>query len=341
MEITKTANEDEWNELLARSDNATIYHTPEWKQFLEKTFNYKPRYLFAKDDVGDLVGMLPLFEVRSKLTGNRLSSVPFSHSCGIIGQDEVRDLLIKEGIELHTSLNNGYFEIRDNIKMEGFSHKNSFSTHILDLSFNIDEVWKKLDKSSVRWAVNKSKKIGLNAESSTNKEDLLQFYELNCTTKKDIGVPCHPWNFFRNMFSCLEGKVSLYVAKHGEEIVGGGIFEYFNNNVIYGYGAANPEFLKFHPYNSFIWQSIEDSCRDGYSTFDFGRTSYDNTGLMNFKKKWGTSEKKLYYAYYPNKAESFTGNRENKKYEIGSRIIKRIPIQMYKTFSDITFQHFG
>ena len=341
IEISTDANEGEWNDLLARSDNATIYHTPEWKQFLEKTFNYKPKYLFAKNEVGDLVGLLPLFEVRSKLTGNRLCSVPFSHSCGVIGRDDVRDSLIKEGLELHSNLDTRYLEIRDHIKMEGFSFQNSFSTHVLEISSKKDDVWKRLDKSSTRWAITKSKKIGVYAESSTNKEDLLQFYELNCATKKDIGVPCHPWKFFRNLFSCLQGNVSLYIAKYEGETVGGGIFEYFKSNVLYGYGAANPEFLKLHPYSAFIWKSIEDACDDGYSSFDFGRTSYDNEGLINFKKRWGTSEIKLYYTYYPTKTQSFTEKRESKKYEIGNKIIKRTPFSLYKCFSNVTFHHFG
>jgi lipid II:glycine glycyltransferase (peptidoglycan interpeptide bridge formation enzyme) len=117
--------------------------------------------------------------------------------------------------------------------------------------------------------------------------------------------------------------------------------QYFKDTVSYGYGAANPGYLKSHPYNAFIWKSIEDACLNGYKYYDFGRTSYDNVGLINFKKRWGTIEKKLYYSYYPKNPESLTGNRDNFKYRLGTKVIRRMPMPVYKKFSDVVFGHFG
>ena len=227
------------------------------------------------------------------------------------------------------------------INSNGFHCQNSFSTYILELSSNSDETWNKLEKKSARWATTKSKKMGVRVESTKHIEDLKSFYELNCITKKDIGVPCHPWKFFKNMFELMNEYVLLYIAKYQDEIIAGGVFEYFNDTVIYGYGAADPNNLKLHPYNAFVWKSIEDACANGYKYFDFGRTSYDNEGLINFKKRWGTIEKKLYYSYYPNNPESLTGNRENIKYKYGTKAIQKMPLNIYKIFSNSTFQHFG
>jgi len=100
VEIVQQVPEDEWRVYLERSSNATLYHTPEWKAFLEKTFGYESRYLFATDESGRLIGMLPLFEVRSRLTGNRLCSVPFSHECGCLGNDIAGTALIEGAITI-------------------------------------------------------------------------------------------------------------------------------------------------------------------------------------------------------------------------------------------------
>jgi len=43
----------------------------------------------------------------------------------------------------------------------------------------------------------KSGKLGVSVASSTDIEDLKEFYELNCITKQSLGVPCHPWEFFK------------------------------------------------------------------------------------------------------------------------------------------------
>ena len=196
-------------------------------------------------------------------------------------------------------------------------------------------------KKSARWATTKSKSIGVQVSSTNNVEDLKEFYEINALTKRDLGVPCHPWKFFKNMFELLDKYVTLYVAKYDNEIIAGGIIESFKDSVLYGYGAAHPDYLKFHPYNAFIWKSIEDACVNGYAYFDFGRTSYDNKGLIDFKKRWGTTEKKLYYSYYPTNPEKLTENRESLKYKYGTKVIHKMPILAYKKFSDSIFQHFG
>lgn len=341
INIIKNVDEEEWKSFLNKYHEATIYHTPEWKQLLEKTFGYKSEYLFAKDESGNIAGFLPLFYIKSKLTGNRLCSVPFSHICSSLGTKEASTALIEEAICLFQKSTLNTLEIRGTLNDERFVNLNSFSTYILELSSNPNDVWPKLDKGSVRWAVKKAEKSGVAVETTRDMSALKEFYEINAMTKKDLGVPCHPWKFFKNMFDILGNSVSLYVSKHDSEIIGGGIMVYFKDTVLYGYGASNPNYLNLHPYNSFIWKSIEDACLKGYNFYDFGRTSYSNTGLIDFKKRWGTIETKLYYSNYPTKSNSLSENRESAKYKFASKVIGEMPLLMYKQFSDTVFQHFG
>lgn len=338
-DIVPNIRYEEWKTFLDSFNIASIYHTPQWKNFLENTFDYEPKYLFAKDECGNLTGLLPLFYIKSKLTANRLCSVPFSHFCGYLGSEDSRDSLIGEAINEYSKLNASYFEIRDLV--EGLPHQNSFSTYILELSSNVDEIWNKLDKESVRRAITKSIKMGVQVNATKDVEDLKDFYELNCINKKDSGVPCHPWKFFKNIFEYLNGNISLYTVKYNDMIIAGGIFLYFSDNVIYGYSASHPDYLNFYPNNAFIWKSIEDACANGYKHFDFGRVSYDNKGLINFKKRWGTTETKLYYSYYPNTPETWAGNRETLKYKLATNTIQIMPSIFYKKFSENVFEYFG
>jgi FemAB-related protein (PEP-CTERM system-associated) len=341
INIEKKVREKEWNSFLNKSDGATIYHTPEWKRFLEKTFGYKSEYLFANNESEDIIGFLPLFYIKSKLTGNKLCSVPFSHICDPIGTKDASRYLLEEAINLFQKSNLNFLEIRGTINDERFMNLNSFSTYILELSPKPDDVWSKLNKGSVRWAIKKARNAGVTVETTRDIGDLKEFYEINALTKKDLGVPCHPWKFFKNMFDILGTRASLYTAKFNGEIIGGGIMIDFKDRVLYGYGASNPNYLNLHPYNSFIWKSIEDSCVKGYNIYDFGRTSYSNTGLIDFKRRWGTVETKLYYNYYPMKSNLLSENRESTKYKLASRVIEKMPLLMYKQFSDVVFQHFG
>jgi hypothetical protein len=54
IEVFQDAQEIEWRDFLIEQ-RASIFHTPEWKNFIYETFHYKPYYLFARDSSGRIV----------------------------------------------------------------------------------------------------------------------------------------------------------------------------------------------------------------------------------------------------------------------------------------------
>lgn len=340
VEIREQIPEGEWRRFLDSCSDATLYHTPEWKIFLEKTFDYRPHYLFATDESGQLTGMLPLFEVKSRLTGNRLCSVPFAHYCGPIGDVEAVHALLDRTLSSFDPSETSFIEVRDEVNHDKFELCNSFSTFILDLSIGPDGIWTNLE-SNVRRGVRKSQKLGVEVSVTQNTEDLKSFFELNCITKRNIGVPAHPWRFFRNLFEYLGDYEQLFLAKYQGEIIGGGIREYYGSTVLAGYAASNPVYAKCNPFNAINWASIVDACQKGYTSYDLGRVSYDNEGLQFFKRRWGTIEKRLFYSYFPRDPASLANNRTGKKYKIATRVIQKMPMPLHKAFSNRVFGHFG
>jgi lipid II:glycine glycyltransferase (peptidoglycan interpeptide bridge formation enzyme) len=338
IEIIENVTEEAWDKFLYTCNDATIYHTPEWKRFLEKTFNYKSKYLFAKDESENIVGLLALFYVRSKLRGNELCTMPFSYSSSCIGPESVKKDLLDEGINLYHKLNADRLEIRDKVNHDKFQFQNSFCAHTIELSANANEVWQKISRGA-RSSTKKPIKNGLSVYSTKSLEDLKKFCELNCITKKKIGVPCHPWKFFENLFELMSEHVILYVVKYNNEIIAGGVFEYFKDTVTFGYAACNPGYLDLRPNNLIVWKSIEDACVNNYKYYSFGRTSYDNKGLIAFKERWGAVETELCYSYYPKIPTSSIMNRDNLRYKLGRQVFREIPIKMYKPISEILFKH--
>jgi len=344
MHIKTKVKTRQWNEFIRKSDKALIYHTPEWQKFLEETFRYKSYYLFLVDECDQIVGLLPLMLVKSRFFGSRLSCLPFAHICGYLGDEKLKQTLIENAIEIYNNLDINYLEIKEKIDSKSFNSINAFLIHILELSPNIEEVWRRLDRSSVRRAIKKSQKSGVSVVVTKDVNDLREFYELNCISKKKKGVPCHPWKFIRNMFKYIEDYVSLYAAKYEGDLIAGGIMIFFKDRVIYVNGAANPKYLKLYPYNALIWKAIEDACLKGYKYFDFGRSPHSNTGLINFKKRWGTIEYKLYYSYYPTDTIPSIINAQNSegiRYKVAERVIRYMPMVIYKKFSEFVFGGLG
>jgi len=339
VEIVSSINLNEWHDFLLSQSDATLYHTPEWKMFLEKTFGYKPRYLFAIDECGQLVGMLPLFEVRSRLTGNRLCSVPFSHECTCLGSTDVVTDLVATAIDLSKHLNVGYIELRTGTDHPAFRSQNLFSTYTLQLS-TVEETWNLIHKSAKRYI--KKSMESLSVTQSNVEEDIEIFYQINCNNKKNKGVPSHPDRFFKNLVKIFQDSAHIYLAKLGQETIGGIItIDSGTDTVIYGYGASDPGYLNYNPLYACLWKSIEDACHGGRTCYDFGRVSYDNLGLIEFKKKWGTCEKKLCYSYSPSYRSSLSSSRDNTTYRLITAMVQRMPMSLYKAFSASVFGHFG
>ena len=119
MQIKKLTEQDitRWNEFVFQHPDATFFHRAEWKQVIERAFA-QPMYLFYAEEAGDIVGVLPLGHIKSRLFGNSLVSLPFYVYGGIIANNEATHLALTEHAQtLAKELNVDYLELR-NIKQQ-------------------------------------------------------------------------------------------------------------------------------------------------------------------------------------------------------------------------------
>jgi hypothetical protein len=66
--------------------DATFFHRIEWRDIMESVFRHRTHYLLAERD-GQIVAVLPLVEVKSRLFGHAMTSLPFAVYGGIAGSD--------------------------------------------------------------------------------------------------------------------------------------------------------------------------------------------------------------------------------------------------------------
>jgi len=75
-----------WNEFVFACQSATFFHRIEWRAIMEGVFHHRTHYLLAERD-GQIVAVLPLAEVKSRLFGHALTSLPFAVYGGVAGDD--------------------------------------------------------------------------------------------------------------------------------------------------------------------------------------------------------------------------------------------------------------
>ena len=268
--------------------DASIYHTPMWRQVLTQTYGYKDYYLASWED-GNLVALMPLMLVESWLTGKRLVSLPFSNFCGPVGDQTKFSALIDEAIRLSTNLRVRALEIRtqadvNDLADNRFRRVSYFLTSIVQLDSDPDRVWKRFKDRNVRTEVRQAIKKGVEVDEASDTKELEEFYRLFTLTRLKHGVPPQPFKFFRNLWKYLyPDYLRLFIARHSGQIVGGLITLSFGSTMCAAYIGSDENFRSYRVHQLLFWRAMETGCKEGRARFDFLRTPKQSKSLRYFK----------------------------------------------------------
>ena len=341
-----------WDQFVMDHPFGWICHLSGWKQVLENSFKHMKGYYFAlMDDAGEKIQAgLPVFHVKSRLTGNRLVSIPFATLCDpLISKSEDLDTLFQAVLNLSKKTKSCFIEIRTLLSTSlvqqdnGLRRVNFFKHHHLPLDNEIENIKKSFHRN-IRYDINKALKSGLTLRQGNDISDLSKFYELHCLTRKRLGLPAQPFLFFKSLFEFLRSsnRGKLFLAETNGQLAAAGICLTFKNRFIDEYKAWDRKYNSLRPNYFLYWKTIEMAHTQGYEIFDFGRTSPGNKGLMFFKDRWGTITTNLPQFYCPGRAFDNIANREaSLKYKLINSTCKKIPNFAYRYLGNFIYNHMG
>lgn len=342
VEIINPLQFNGWDELLLTQPSSTFFHSSPWARVLSATYGYKPLYFTVRDN-DNLTALIPLMEIDSFLTGKRGVSLPFTDSCQPIIRDDLRAGEIWKTIkECGEKAGWKYVEIRGG---NGFNESASPSSwcyeHILNLSLDVQQVHGNFRDSHKR-NIRNAQKAGVEVTVCDSLESMEDFYRLNLITRKRHGLPSQPFSFFSNIHQhVIKKKLGLLlVAQHQGKVIAGALCFHFGNKAMYKYAASDKRYQHIRPNNLVLWKAIEYYCRQGYDSFNFGKTEPKNLGLRQFKSGWGTTEMTVdYYRYsYVTKKYSQTTDMTNGWH---TSFFKAMPVFSLKILGSILYKHIG
>jgi hypothetical protein len=88
-----------------------------------------------------------------------------------------------------------------------------------------------------------------------------------------------------------------------------------------------------------MWQAINWYCRNGYKTFNFGRTEPENQGLLQFKRGWGAEERIINYYKYNFAKNTFIEGRPGIK--SSNKFFKMMPSPLLRFTGNLLYRHVG
>lgn len=278
---------------------ATIFHHPAWINLVADFYSYHTFVAVMQDDYGNIVAGIPVIETTSWISGHRWISLPFTDHCKVLGVDDTSTLdLIKYFAQQYQ---NGVREIEIRSKVSNLAswHKDDNQVlHLLELSADTETVYKNFHQSQVKRNITKAEREGVLVRWAQDKSDFEIFYRLYVDTRHRLGVPPQPKRYFDLLWERImdPGLGFILLAEKDSLPIAGGVFLYFGNRLIYKYGASDYRHWRYRANHKLFWTAIQWGCANGYSVFDWGKTSLDNTGLREFKQRWGAKETILTYS---------------------------------------------
>ncbi|MFN0086555.1 MAG: FemAB family XrtA/PEP-CTERM system-associated protein [Blastocatellia bacterium] len=330
------ADAGRWDEFVAREPEGTFCHLSGWMSVVERVWGHLPESLLALEG-GEVVGVLPLFEVRSRWFtrwfARMLVSTPNAVYGGVVARNaEAREGLLEAAAARARGLGVDFLELREIDSPGGQSP--AFLREDLYVSFDrpIPNDAQALMKSlprDVRRMIRQGEKHELTAVFG--REELLDdFYSVYAASVRNLGTPVFPKRLFAEFLRQFPGASDLLVVRQRGRAAGAVLSFYFRDTVMPYYGGAHADFHRAGVNNFMYWALMNRGLERGYSRFDFGR-SKRGTGAYEFKRGWGMRERPLEYKYFLVRSRQAPNlNPLNPKYRLLVETWKRLPLSLTK-----------
>jgi FemAB-related protein (PEP-CTERM system-associated) len=326
VDTLRPLREAEWDRYVKSAPDATFFHQLGWRWLVERVFGHRAHYLTALRD-GRIVGVLPMFELKSLLFGHSLVSIPFAIGGGIAADDPAAaSALLAAARTLAGERKVNYLELRSEHPLPdpGLVDKDLYVTFRADLRESEEALIKRMERKR-RQMMNYVAKAPFEYRVA-GIEELPLFYRLFCESMRHHGTPVYPRRFLREILDRYPGDTNLFFVYHEGRPVAG-VMNLTFRDVLMPFYAGADRHERPRGVDDFTYLAIMRWGREnGFHTFDFGR-SKRGTGAYKFKQRWGMEEVPLGYQYHLGKARELPNvSPANPKYQAAIRIWQKLPL---------------
>lgn len=313
-----------WNTYVLNNPAATIHHRTEWRDLLQESYAIESFYFVAHDAENNIVGILPLTHLKSRLFGNMFVSMPWFQRGGAVADHPSIEQKLMQAAQRHAAtLGVDHIEYRDDISRQALPVQSHKVNMVLQLPDSSDALWSGFSaklRAQIRRPQREHPEIQLG-----NKQLLNDFYSVYSRNMRDLGSPAHSKQFVANILDSFPEHSWIIVLRLNNRPVAAGLLlsqgNYMEIPLASTIRDVNPLSMNMLLY----WEVLKFATDKGFRYFDFGRSSID-AGTRRFKQQWGAQPKQLYWHYWLSKGANPSLNPSNPKYALVIYIWKRLPV---------------
>ncbi|MDH5764698.1 MAG: FemAB family PEP-CTERM system-associated protein [Gammaproteobacteria bacterium] len=337
--VSLLKNEDEaWNSYVLNQPAACIHHLTHWRDIFYKTYKLESLYYFAQDKNKNVVGILPLTRLKSRLFGDLLVSMPYFQRGGAVADHPLIEDKLMQAAANEASLRNiNHIELRDDAARNGMPVQSHKVNMILSLPESDDMLWDSFTpklRAQIKRPLQHSPQIFIGG-----REYLDDFYQVYTQNMRDLGSPAHSKQLIENIIEQFPDSSWVITVRLNNKPVSAA-FLLGHDDTIEIPLASTIRSANRHSINMLLyWTALKLSIKYGYKYFDFGRSSID-AGTYRFKQQWGAEPKQLYWHYWLSKGSELPSlNPSNPKYRFIIHIWTKMPVFLSRLLSRIIVQN--
>lgn len=317
-----------WDRFVEECGDATFFHLSGWQRVIEEAFGHRTWFYYAERR-GRIEGVLPLGEIRSRLFGHSLVSLPFCVYGGVAATSvAARAVLEQAALDLAIERGVGHLELRGIFP----SHRTDPAYATRDLYYTFRKrIGPDHDANLLaiprkqRAMVRKGEKLGLRSEID---DSVVRMFRVYSASVHRLGTPVLPERYFALLKEVFGERCEVRVILRGSELVSAVLSFYFAGEVLPYYGGGRDIAREVAGNDYMYWTLMRDAAERGCTLFDFGRSKI-GTGAFDFKRNWGFEPQPLGYEYRLVRAQRVPDNQPlNPRYRAFIRLWQRLPLRL-------------
>jgi FemAB-related protein (PEP-CTERM system-associated) len=316
-----------WDAFVRGCPHATFFHLSAWQRIVEEVFRHRTFYLYA-ERAGEIVGVLPLAEVKSRFFGHALTSLPFCVYGGIAaGADADADavaVLEAEADALACRLGVQHLEYRNlQPRHANWPRQALYFTFRKAILPEVEENMLAIPRKQ-RAMVRKGIKNGLVSHIDDSVD---RFFALYADNVRRHGTPALPMHFFARLKDEFGEACEVLTVTDREGKPLSSVLSFYFRDEVLPYYAGDDIAARDLAANDFkYWELMRRACERGCRVFDYGRSKL-GTGPYSFKKNWGFEPQPLFYEYRLYRRDSVPQhNPMNPRYRMFIALWRRLPL---------------
>lgn len=330
-----------WDSFVRATPTATHAHLAGWQPVLDGVLGHRMRYAMLAHPDGALAGVLPIVDVRSRIFGRYLMSMPFLNAGGPIGTAGAQRQLATWAQQEAVAANAKLMELRWTADIAAVSRtigddmprpaalpetlavSDRKITVAMSLPATATELFEKGLKSKLRSQVRRPMKEGLTARFGA--DQCAPFYEVFARNMRELGTPVLPRRFFEALLTSFPGEVVFATVWRGDTLMAGGCGFLYAGSFEITWASSLREYNHLSPNMLLYWAMLEHVIGAGARRFDFGRCT-PGSSTHRFKTQWGAVDERLPWASWSSAPDSGVPRQDAGAFALASRVWTRLPL---------------